>query len=197
MSVTTALTGRPHKRAAAMAPDDRRAMIVQATLPLLLEAGEMVTTRQIADAAGIAEGTIFRAFADKESLIAAVIEAALDVEPLEQAIAAVDRTQPLEVVLEAAVRCVQQRVVDIWRLYSALGPRSHHQGHRPPTVLAALVSLLDAFRPWLRVEPEDAARLLRALTLAMTHPMLVDEPLGPAAIVDLFLHGVSAGRPPC
>jgi AcrR family transcriptional regulator len=180
-----------------MAPDDRRAMIVQATLPLLLEAGEMVTTRQIADAAGIAEGTIFRAFADKESLIAAVIDAALDVEPLEQAIAAVDRTQPLEAVLEAVVKAVQQRVVDIWRLYSALGPRSHHPGHRPPTVLAALVSLLDAYRPRLRVEPEDAARLLRALTLAMTHPMLVDEPLGPAAIVDLFLHGVVAGRPPC
>ena len=42
-------------------------MIVDAALPLLLEHGEMVTTRQIADAAGIAEGTIFRAFADKDA----------------------------------------------------------------------------------------------------------------------------------
>ncbi|MCU1430433.1 MAG: DNA-binding transcriptional regulator, AcrR family, partial [Actinomycetia bacterium] len=37
-------------------------MIVAATLPLLLEHGDRVTSRQIAEAAGIAEGTIFRAF---------------------------------------------------------------------------------------------------------------------------------------
>ena len=43
-------------------------MIVAATLPLLLEHGELVTTRQIAEAAGIAEGTIFRVFADKDEL---------------------------------------------------------------------------------------------------------------------------------
>ena len=49
-------------------------MIIEAMLPLLLEHGEMVTTRQIAEAAGIAEGTIFRVFADKDELIAAVVE---------------------------------------------------------------------------------------------------------------------------
>ena len=59
-------------------------MIVEATLPLLLEHGEMVTTRQIAEAAGIAEGTIFRVFADKDELIAAVVEHAVDPAPLER-----------------------------------------------------------------------------------------------------------------
>ena len=56
-----------------MAPEARREMIVDAALPLILEHGERVTTRQIADAAGIAEGTIFRAFADKDDVIAAVV----------------------------------------------------------------------------------------------------------------------------
>ena len=79
------------KRASAMSPDDRRSSIVAATLPLLLEHGEMATTRQIAEAAGVAEGTIFRAFADKDELIAAVVEAAMDREPLEAALAAIDR----------------------------------------------------------------------------------------------------------
>ncbi len=65
-------------RAAALPPDERRSMIVAATLPLLLEHGDRVTSRQIAEAAGIAEGTIFRAFADKDEIIAAVVEAALD-----------------------------------------------------------------------------------------------------------------------
>jgi AcrR family transcriptional regulator len=64
------------RRATALPPDERRSMIVAATLPLLLEHGDRVTSKQIAEAAGIAEGTVFRAFADKDELIVAVIEAA-------------------------------------------------------------------------------------------------------------------------
>ena len=54
------------KRATALPPEERRSMIVAATLPLLLEHGDRVTSRQIAEACGIAEGTIFRAFTDKD-----------------------------------------------------------------------------------------------------------------------------------
>ena len=61
-------------RATALPPSERRAEIIAATLPLLLAHGASVTTRQIAEAAGIAEGTIFRVFPDKESLIEAVVE---------------------------------------------------------------------------------------------------------------------------
>src|SRR5690625_3684295 len=52
-------------------------MIVRAALPLLTEHGATVTTRQIAQAAGIAEGTMFRAFADKEELLVACVTEAL------------------------------------------------------------------------------------------------------------------------
>ena len=62
-------------RASAMPPDERRAAIVSATVPLLLEHGSAVSTRQIAEAAGIAEGTIFRVFPDKQAVIAASVEA--------------------------------------------------------------------------------------------------------------------------
>src|SRR5262245_33537829 len=61
------------RRASALPAEARRSMIVEAALPLVLEHGERVTTKQIAEAAGIAEGTIFRVFEDKDAVIAAVV----------------------------------------------------------------------------------------------------------------------------
>src|SRR4051794_36826348 len=61
-------------RAVRMSPDERRAAIVAAVLPLLEREGVEVPTRRIAEAAGIAEGTIFRVFPDKRSLLLAVAE---------------------------------------------------------------------------------------------------------------------------
>jgi AcrR family transcriptional regulator len=170
--------------------DERRSMIVSATLPLLLEYGERVTSRQIAEAAGIAEGTIFRAFADKEELIAAVLDVALDQQPLEDALAAIDPTQSLPAALDAAIAVLQQRVIDIWRLVSSVGTRFHEHARRPLTDSHALVRLLERHCGELSVPSLTAARLLRALTLSTTHPMLADEPMSPSEIRQLFLHGV-------
>lgn len=185
------------RRASALPPEERRAAIVDATLPLLLEHGEMLTTRQIAEAAGIAEGTIFRAFADKDELIAAVVEAALDTATLEAHLETVDRSQPFDQVLVDAVAILQQRVVGIWRLLSGIGPRFHDPTRKPVIELSALVTIFDDKRAKLRVDAGTAARQLRALTLAATHPMMVSESMSPAEIVELFLFGVSKGRPKC
>jgi AcrR family transcriptional regulator len=188
---------RTARRAAALPPPERRSMIVEATLPLLLEHGEMVTTRQIADAAGIAEGTIFRAFADKDAVIAAVLDMAFDTEPLERALAAIDLELPFEAAVGAAIELLQQRVVDIWRLVSSIGPRYHDKAQRPIIDSDALVTLFEANHDRLSVEPTVAARLLRAFTLSVTHPMLAGEPMSPPEIVKLFLYGVCAQGSPC
>lgn len=187
----------PPKRAAALPPDERRQMIVRATLPLLLENGEMVTTRQIAEAAGIAEGTIFRVFADKDELIAAAVDQALDSAPLEHALAGIDLSQPFEKCLFRAVQILQRRVVDIWRLSSSVGTRFQEHARRPVSDIDALVALFTSKEEHLSVEPVMAARLLRAFTLSMTHPMLTGEATPPAMIVELFLHGICARDEPC
>lgn len=174
-----------------MAPEERRAMIIDAALPLVLEHGERVTSRQIADAAGIAEGTIFRAFTDKDEVIRAVLEKALDPLPLEEELEAIDPSQPFEKCLDAAIAAIQARVIDTWRLMSAVGPRFHPEKSGPQPPIPGLVRIFDAHRDLLSVKPAEAARRLRAVTLAVTHPILNDAPLSSKEVAKQFLYGVA------
>ncbi len=183
-------------RAAALPAEERRAAIAETTLDLLLERGPNVTTRQIAEAAGIAEGTIFRVFADKDAVLRAAIDLAFDTAPAERALAAIDRRQRFERQLVQAVEIMQQRMQSIWCLVSAVGESVALQDreHRPPPDLLALADLFAAHRSLVRHPPATAARELRALTLAMSHPALYgDEPMSPAEIVSLLLDGIRKG----
>jgi AcrR family transcriptional regulator len=190
-------TATTRRRAAALPPDERRMMIVEAAIPLLVEHGEMVTTRQIADAAGIAEGTIFRAFNDKDELLAAVIDAALDPAPLERALVTIDPALPLAEIVAAAARLAQQRILEIWRLVSSVGTRFHDRKKTPMADSPALTHLLEPHRDELGYAPRAAARMLRALVFAMSHPMMVDKPAPPNEIAAVFLHGVSRADRAC
>jgi AcrR family transcriptional regulator len=191
--VTTTVGKR--ERAEALPADERRAMIIEAMLPLLLEHGEMVTTKLIAEAAGIAEGTIFRVFADKDELIAAVVEHATDPGPIEQALAAIDHEAPFEDAVTEAVRLLQRRTIVIARLMAAVGPRFHRKGPIPDR--PGLIALFEAHRTRISVEPAAAARWLAALTMSTSHPMMATESLPAERIAGLFLHGVGGEERPC
>jgi AcrR family transcriptional regulator len=180
-----------------MAPEARREMIVDAALPLVLAHGERVTTRQIAEAAGIAEGTIFRAFVDKDDVIAAVVAKALDPTRLDEELAAIDLHQPFEKCVAAAVAAIQLRVIDVWRLLASVGPRFHDHQPTPRPPLPSLVRLFEAHRDRLSVKPAEAAKRLRAVTLATTHPALNDAPMSPRDVATQFLYGVHARSSSC
>jgi AcrR family transcriptional regulator len=179
-----------------MPASERRAEIVAATLPLLLAHGSAVTTRQIAEAAGIAEGTIFRVFPDKDSLIEAVLEHVLDTGALDEAIAAIDPTLSLEARLVEAVEILRRRFADILQLKTATGTMHVSSAATTRADLGALAALFEPDRDQIRRDPLEAAHLLRGMTIAGTHPALIlDEPLPPAEIVSLFLDGVRSATP--
>lgn len=187
-------TSGGRRRAAPLPPEARRAAIIDAVLPLLVEQGAAATSRQLAQAAGVSEGTIFNVFGDKEALLAAVVQTAIDPGPFERAIAGIDPSAPLEQRLAEAVTLIQRRVADVWRLLSQLGPQHRPSPPRSLPESPALTRLLSVDPTQLRLPPAEAARLLRSLTLACTHPLLSPRPRPPAEIVDLFLHG-AAGCP--
>jgi AcrR family transcriptional regulator len=180
------------RRASPIPPEERRTSIAVAALKLLLEHGTTVTTRQIAEAANIAEGTIFRVFADKDAVIRAAVDLALDPAPTERALAEIGRSLAFEQQLALAVEIIRRWMGDVGRLVSAVGgPAVLAVRERPLPELAGLVDLFEAERLRLCCEPQRAARLLPALTLAFSHPALFgDEPMRAPELVALLLDGI-------
>jgi AcrR family transcriptional regulator len=108
-------------RAKPLSTDDRRAMIVDAVIPLLMEHGRAVTTRQIADAADVAEGTIFRVFADKDALIDAAVDKFLDATAANRQLRAIDPELPLEAKINDILFQLRSRMKGIFGIMSAVG----------------------------------------------------------------------------
>jgi AcrR family transcriptional regulator len=190
-----------------MAPEERRAALVAATLPLLREHGTEVSTRQIAEAACVAEGTIFRAFGSKEALFSAAIADAFDPTPVAEALAAIDRGLPLRERMTAAVEVLQERLRSVFGLLLAmrLYRPPDHDKDRPggdpraegnALVQAALAEVLAPDAARLRYSPEEVARRIRLIAFSGTHPLISDgRPLTAEEIVDFVLDGVHIHNP--
>jgi AcrR family transcriptional regulator len=181
-------------RAAALPSEERRSTIVEAALPLFLEQGGAITTREIATAAGIAEGTIFRVFPDKTALLDAVIDAALDPSPTEAAIQRIDTTLPFEDRLVAAVEILRQRTLYVFNVLSAAAGTTRGTQPKRSTDLPALIAIFESEADRLNRAPADAARVLRGLTFACVHPAFgTDTPLTSEEIVSVLLDGIRRG----
>ncbi len=186
------------RRAKPLPPNARRAALIAATLPLIRKHGIDVSTRQIAEAAGVAEGTIFRVFPDKDSLIQAAVDAAFDPAPVVAALEQIDPAEPLAERLTAVARIVQAWLTTIINLMMALrGSRpftekTQLKRPRPSDEIGATIArLIEPDRHALRVPPAQAARLLRLLLFSGSHPGIAEgKPLTPEEIVGVVLDGI-------
>jgi AcrR family transcriptional regulator len=181
-----------------MSPDERRRAIVDAVLPLLREHGRAVTTHQIAEAADIAEGTIFRVFDTKEELLDAALARAFAPGPFLDQVAGIDRSLPLRERLVGFVTVLQNRFTDVFTLMHAMGlvaPPEHLDHGEDPGAWRArlhddLVGLVGDDAARLRLPAGELVRALRLLTFSGSHPHIADRRLmTPEQIVDLVLLG--------
>lgn len=181
-----------------MPREERRIAIATAALGILRTKGPGATTREIAEAAGVAEGTLFGAYASKEELVATALRQAFDPAPLIARLDGVDATLPLRERLVSAVTIVQERYLEVFELLHAMGmvhPPDHgwEDGDRRSWQEAVIERLERLVRPDaddLRVSCEEVVHLLRLLTFAGSHHILTrGELLTPDTIVDVLLDG--------
>ncbi|WP_315097350.1 helix-turn-helix domain-containing protein [uncultured Cellulomonas sp.] len=211
-------------RATPLPPDERRAAILLAVRPLLLQRGAAVTSRELAEAAGVAEGTLFRVFTDKATLVREAVLAAVDPAASVPELAAIDRTLPLRDRLVAILAQGLGRVGESMRWMALLHEISRLEPGRSPSehraamrmwgqrqeagttaVNATLAWLLEPDAEVLRLPVDEVIELLTTVLMgssmrtvdALRRGLEVPAP-SPERLVDLVLHGVLAeGSPRC
>lgn len=187
------------ERARPMSPEQRRDRLVDTTLQLLREHGRAVTTRQIAEAAGVAEGTIFRVVDSKDELVEAAIARAFEPGPLVDRLEEIDPDLPLRERLVRLVAILQQRFRATFELMHKVGmvrPSDHL--HDSPEAVAwrarleqLLLAVVGADADRLRVPASEFVHVLRLLTFAGSHPHICDGRfLGPEDVVDSVTLGL-------
>ncbi|TNC27479.1 TetR/AcrR family transcriptional regulator [Amycolatopsis alkalitolerans] len=177
-----------------MSPEDRRKMIIQAVLPLIAEHGSAVTTAQIARTAGIGEGTIFRAFKDKDELVEACVFEATRPDGMLELLSEIPLDEPLEKRLADAADVLSAHLERLGAIAGAIhrsGTRKRGQrGDRKASfeaMRAALAELFEPEREKLRLSPGQLGGIFLSLLLSRSRDDQAG--LGTGALIDVFLHG--------
>ncbi|MEU6719688.1 helix-turn-helix domain-containing protein [Nonomuraea sp. NPDC046802] len=188
------------RRAPAMSIEQRRAMIVAAALPLVAEHGAAVTTSQIARAAGVGEGTIFRVFADKDEVLQACMAEAMNPDHALRELASIPLDEPLAVRLVQAAEALRAHLERMGTVAATLYTSGHRRdraaasgpapGGREASMqvtLEAVTELIEPDRAALRLDPRQVAAAFLGLLFA--RPLPAGAELTPGDLVGVLLHG--------
>ena len=162
-------------------------------------------TKQVAEAAGIAEGTIFRVFPTKQALFDAVIADVLDPTRTTRALRALPEHGSLVERITAILALLYSDMDTVEEVFMAVHamPSDDLTPHKPPMkncdgrptrsddLRAAMAVALAPWADELSVPLEQAAAWLRSVAMATSHPFLkqgADFP--PELAARLLVHGL-------
>ena len=181
-----------------MPPAERRQAILDAVVPLLLAHGRAVSTRQIAEASGIAEGTIFRVFHSKGELIDQVIARALAPGAVIDELRALPPRDDLRATVVDIVSTLTDHARTTHRLLALLpldADALPHHGHdeasrreKGERTLDAIATAIAPHAGRLATSPEASAGPI----LAMSFGSLFATPsTDPDAVASILLYGLT------
>lgn len=185
-------------RARSMTPEERREMIIDAAIPFFLDNGPNFTSKQLAEHLGLAEGTIFRAFGDKDSLKYAVITEFFERGPKHLAEGAIDPNLPLEEKVSKVVEGARERISQVFKMFSHLTPEEVKHFRKRPKGAALQKALTIAFannQDQLTVPLEHLGSIMQIAGIA-AHASHFDESaaIEHDELVNFILYGI-AGHP--
>lgn len=159
-------------RATPLPLEERRQAIIEATLPLVADNITSITTKQIAEAAGVAEGTLFRAFGSLNEILEATIIEFLSIDRLLHKLSTVDLGSDLESKTRHTIEFFQQDFSKARKVLAAVH-LDHGDGaclrdqfsERIDALVQELSTRFELHRDELSLAPEIFVGLLKTLSL--------------------------------